>query len=144
MKQPIQGFTLVEALIVTLILGILASLAYTNYQKAVLKSNRSVARGELMSYARIVQSYYTTNGTFETTSSAPSAAISKLTNGVNSEFNYYSLKITVTATTFTLTATPISKVQLKDKDCASFTLNQLGVKAAKNSSGDDSTSKCWN
>ena len=46
--------------------------------------------------------------------------------------------------TFTVTATPVSgKGQDKDKDCASFTVDQAGRQASKDSTAADSSAKCW-
>jgi hypothetical protein len=41
---------------------------------------------------------------------------------------------------FTATATGN---QFDDEDCREFSINQLGVKAAEDSSGNDQTARCW-
>lgn len=49
MKQ--RGFSLIELMIVIGIIGILAAIAYPNYQEYVIKSNRAAAQSAMMDIA---------------------------------------------------------------------------------------------
>ncbi len=57
-----QGFTLIELLVVVLIIGILATVALPQYQKAVEKSKATQALSVLKSIQAAQQMYYLSNG----------------------------------------------------------------------------------
>ena len=58
------GFTLIELLVVVLIIGILASIAIPQYQKAVYKSRAATALAMLKSVASAQEVYYMANGDY--------------------------------------------------------------------------------
>lgn len=61
----IQGFTFIELMIVIVIIGILAAIAYPNYQNYKLHGNRVNAQGEMLFIAGRMQAYKMTNGSYE-------------------------------------------------------------------------------
>ncbi len=141
-----NGFTLIEMIIVVAILGILTSIAYYNYMKSVMKSNRTDAKTELADLAQRMQRCYTANGTYATAAGV-CTIIDELNsaNGVATRGNFYVVSASnLTPTTYTLTATPApDSVQAKDTDCVRFVLNHRGNKSAQNKLLADSTDKCW-
>lgn len=113
-----SGFTLVELMVAIAIVGILAMVAVPAYQQHVLKSNRSDAIETLANTAAALERQFTNTNSYM-----------GLTLPTQSTRNNYTITSVVTATTFTLTATAKSP-QNKDTECATFTLNQAGVKTA--------------
>ena len=62
MSSPVNanGFTLIELLVVVLIIGILASVALPQYQKAVTKSRYAALKPVVHGIAEAVNVYYST------------------------------------------------------------------------------------
>jgi len=144
-----KGFTLIELLIALLIVGILGSIAYTNYLSTTLKSTRSDAKIALNEVAQRMQSCFTASSDYNPSTAGVCVMFDKITSGGGfvSQEGYYVVKRALTTdidrSKFLITATPVStKRQIKDTDCAEFTLNQQGVRAAKDASNNP-TDKCW-
>ena len=106
-----KGYTLVEILIVISIVAIVVGLAIPSYQGSVRKARRSDAQTDLMEFAGFAERIYTQNESY--------AAV---TLPANTDFYTYSFPAAVTATTYTIRATPTA-VQIKDA-CGTMNLNQ--------------------
>ena len=59
-----RGFTLIELMIVVVVIGILASIAYPSYQNFVLRSHRADAQAEMMALAQAMERCYTRNNQY--------------------------------------------------------------------------------
>lgn len=142
---PVKGFTLVEVLIVAAIVAILAAIAYPSYMAYVLKSGRADAKIVLNDTAQRLNRCFTASSSYK-----PANGICKVVDAFNgggsiaSQEGQYAVAIADhTATTWTLTATPVAgSRQAKDTQCASLSLNQAGQRSAKDSSAAENMD-CW-
>jgi type IV pilus assembly protein PilE len=129
------GYTLIELMIVVAIVGILSTVAFGFYRDNVIASNRAEGRSVLSEVAASLEKCKSLYGAYN-------SANCNVADDVSSDTNYYEIDTTasITATTFTLTATPVSgQPQASDTDCTSLTLTNTGIKGG---SGADS-SVCW-
>ncbi|WOG26413.1 type IV pilin protein [Endozoicomonas sp. 8E] len=138
-NQPVSakdsGFSLIELMIVVAIIGIIVAVAIPSYQQYVFESRRTDAHVALTTAAAEQEKFYTYDNAYTTD-------INNL-GGATSPDGHYTIAVTATNTTYTLTATAISSgSQYEDTDCRTITLNQLGVRAGFDSSAAASA-ECW-
>ncbi|MDZ7803060.1 type IV pilin protein [Thiohalophilus sp.] len=106
-----SGFTLIELMIVTAILGILAGIAYPSYQGYLEKTRRADAKGALVSFANAMERHYTENYTYEGAATGGNdtgtPAIFPTEAPLDGDSKSYDLTIqSADATTFVLRADP--------------------------------------
>jgi len=122
-----QGFTLIEVMIVVVIIGILASIAYPSYQEYVRRANRAEGQAFLQDLAARQERYFSQNNSYVTD-------VTKLGVTTGSETGKYTVTATAPAGSggYLLTAAP----SFSDTKCGSLTLNALGAKGAN-------ATDCW-
>ena len=129
--RNMQGFTLMELMIVVAVIAILGGLAYPAYQDYVLRSDRSDGQAFLNDAAARQERYLAQNNAYADTAAKLGYSSS------TSPGKRYTLGISATAATaYTLTATPIRT----DSKCGNLTLDQAGTKGK---SGSASVDDCW-
>lgn len=157
MQQNTQnGFTLIEVMIVLLIIGVLAGIAYPSYQDSVVKSRRADAKAALLELSVFMERYYTTKGCYNVPDAttlacvtgnaapalpfdiAPKSAYNSSVSSSTVKANYNLTVSAVTPTSFTLSATP--RTNAPDSVCGTLTLDSTGVKTE---SGTGTVADCW-
>jgi type IV pilus assembly protein PilE len=158
MQQNKQyGFSLIELMIALAIIGILAGIAYPNYQDSMIKSRRADAKAALLELSVFMERLYTTTGCYnpgatdkvcgDGNDAAPTLPF--LTTPKSGKANY-NLTVVATPSTFTLTATPRkadgtsysdTATDNPDPKCASLSLNNTNTKAESGTA--TVVSDCW-
>jgi type IV pilus assembly protein PilE len=125
-RNKMRGFTLIEAMIVVALIGLIAAIGYPAYRDQVMKSRRAEGMGELLELADRMERYYSDKGTYVgATLGNNNTDIYRSTTAKS----YYTLAIIAADTTnikFKVTATPENS-QKKDK-CGAFILYSDGNK----------------
>lgn len=114
MVKQFKGFTLIEVMIVIVIMGILAAIAYPSYQEYVRSTKRADAQAQMLEIAHRLQRFKVANFSYVPIVNDVEKPVT-LAEIQHSGFlprpsdALYTLVLTnVTPTTWTLTATPIS------------------------------------
>jgi type IV pilus assembly protein PilE len=124
-----QGMTLIELLIVVVIVAILAAVAYPSYTRQVQQSRRAECAGTLMGLGNAMGATL-----------AGANAIYPGTCPIDGGTATYNLAITnLTATTYTVTATPIAGGPQASDTCGTLSLTQTGQKGATGGT----VNTCW-
>lgn len=66
MYRHMRGVTLLELMIVTVVIAILASIAYPNYREFVARAKRNEAKAALLQIAQNQERFYLQNNTYTT------------------------------------------------------------------------------
>jgi type IV pilus assembly protein PilE len=142
MPNQAAGATLVELLFVVVVVAILASVAMPSYRGYVLRAHRVEAKTALLSLAAAQEKFYLQNGTYAANLSLATAPPDGLGLRSTTENGRYEIVIDAANTIgFSATATTAG-AQTTDNDCATFTINALGVKGATDGGGSAATA-CW-
>lgn len=150
MRTRSAGFTLIELMVTVVIIGILAAIAYPSYQDSVRQTRRAAAQVALISMGNTLERVFTQNNTYPLGCAAPTplgtgaCAMFPAQAPLDGTAKQYDLSISaITATTYTVLATPISGTsQASD---GMLVLDSTGAKRwDKNNDGSfDTTENTW-
>lgn len=130
-----RGITLIELLITVAIMGVLGAIAYPSYTSFVQKSNRAEAQKELLQLANVMEQYFSDHRVY----TDKLTKLGKSADTYVTESGNYTMSADLNGTTTTYTLKAAIKAgasQANDSECAEFTLNHTGSKAA-------TSTTCW-
>lgn len=133
------GFTLIEMMIVVVIIGILAAIAYPNYGEYVKRGNRTEGQALLSDASARQERYFSQNNVYVTDNAKIGDLGLSLRPGNKSPTDKYVFSISKENTDggYTLTATQ----QFNDTKCGNLTLNARGERGITATGA--SASDCW-
>lgn len=138
----LNGFTLLELMIVVAIIGILTAIAMPVYDAQVRKSNRKAAAACLLEHAHFMERFYTTNMRYDKTTAGVDVALPPMTCANDLANRYtFALDAALADDTYLVTATALGD-QLKDTGCLNLTMNQAGAKSVSGSESG-TPGNCW-
>jgi type IV pilus assembly protein PilE len=123
-----RGFTLIEVMIVVLIVGILAAIAYPSYLDSVRKSNRADAKVALNNAAQQLQRCYTLDNSY-----------ANCQIDTTSPEGFYTIALNANASTYSLTATAAKSPQTGDTGC----INTMGLNNLGQKTPNPDPKNCW-
>ena len=140
MKTKQKGFTLIELMVVVIIICVLAPIAWINYQKYVVSTNRTAASACLLEQSQFMERFYTQHMSYKKKRNGERVSLPS-TSCSNELSKYYTFDLTeVDDSFYTITATAIGIQGNRDKDCKSLSIDDTGKKSAD---GPGGVEKCW-
>ena len=130
-----HGFTLIELMIVIVVVGILAAIAFPSYENYVLRAGRTDAKSSLLNHAQALDRCFTQLNTYVESTAANTCPVIPATSAEGR----YTLARTDpnAATAYTLEARPTGR-QDRDTRCTLFRLTHTGVRTSA------PNTDCWN
>ena len=134
-KARMAGITLLELMIVVVVIGILAAVAYPSYQNQVQKTRRADGKSALLNTSQALERCYTR---FSAYNNAGCGVVFP----VFSDEGHYSVTTVgaITAATYTLAAAPQGP-QTSDTECGTLRLTSTGIQGSQNVDAD--ANNCW-
>ena len=135
-----QGMTLIELLIVLVVISLLVGFAYPAYTNHLQGARRADCSGALMGLSSAMERYFTQNNSYVGATLSGANAIFPGQCPTDGGRATYNLAITnLTATTYTVTATPVAGGPQATDTCGTLSLTQTALKSASGGSLET----CW-
>ncbi|MCY1205988.1 type II secretion system protein G [compost metagenome] len=134
-----KAFTLIELMIVLVVIGILAAIAYPNYTEYVRRGKRAEAKAALMEGAQALERYYSTHGSY-LDADGNFAAVFAGQAPASGAANYtLAAQGAPTATAFVLRATRSGS--MAGDPCGDFQISHTGARTLANATRTEA--ECW-
>lgn len=152
LRQDRRGFTLLELMIVLVVVGILATIAYPSFIEQIRKSRRADAITELNQVVQAQERYRANNSNYGTRfivtggrfAGVGAAADTGAATTYTGTSGYYAMTLPASsATGYTVTATAAGS-QAGDAKCTSLTVQLQGGNLSYTSTGSATANQCWN
>lgn len=132
MNKHSSGFTLMELMIVVVIVGLLAAVAFPNYRAYGIRARRAEAAGDLLELSSFLERQFTASGRYDDAGNPgdlenPLPFNESPREGGNTAYNLSLVAGGLNATAFILRAAPTGG-QTQDTDCGELQINQNGIK----------------
>jgi type IV pilus assembly protein PilE len=147
--EALRGFTLIELMIAVVIAATLLAIAVPGYRSYVLRAQRTEAKQLLMQVQAAQEKFYIQNNRYAAAADLATAPPAGLGMLATSPSGRYTIALGPNAAApggdgYVATATPTTvDRQSEDRHCASFSVDQSGLRAASDSGSADSTAECW-
>jgi prepilin-type N-terminal cleavage/methylation domain-containing protein len=142
-RGRVQGFSLIELMVVIAVVAILSSIAVGAYRNYVMRATRTEGRMALLAIQVAQEKFFLQNNQYAqnlaTVIAAPPAGlgVNLTAGGLTSNANYTLSFAAATATTYTLQAVATGPQSHDDPLCVTFTINEQGARTPLDSTG------CW-
>jgi type IV pilus assembly protein PilE len=129
-----SGLTLIELMVVVVIIGILAAIAYPSFQEQVRKTRRADGKAMLVETAQQLERCYTRFASYNNVACGVALPAA-------SDEGFYAVNTTaLSASAFTLQATPQGD-QVNDAKCGALRLSSTGLQGSQGADAD--ANNCW-
>lgn len=125
--RKMRGITLLELLIVVVIIGIMAAIAYPNYRDFAARAKRNEAKAVLLEIAQNQERFYLQNSTYGTLSQLGYAG-----DTIETDTQSYDVTITPAPTASNFTAVATFKLGGSEAGkCLTFTIDGRGLQQSQ-------------
>lgn len=129
-RKASKGFSLLEVMVVVLIIGIIAAIAFPSYNEHVRKSRRAAGVACVSAVAQQMERFYTANLTYD-------GAVANPASCHDNALNFYNIELDATPSTYTVRAVPTGAHS--GDACGTLSVDQAGVQSATGTA----SSSCW-